>query len=357
LFILSWLINLLKNFFQKKSIITSTLTQMVITSFIVYPHVVSAGLFSGPVSAYTPRIENIQTLPILQARLSPMVLTSVGGPDPVIDGDSMSGKIGLYDIIDIDISETDTISSYVVQSGDTLSEIADQFGVSTNTIRWANNITKNQNIRVGQTLIILPVSGVRHVVQKGDTLATIAKKYKADTEEIATYNNLDSGEKITVGSTVIVPNGEVSVVETKTVTSVTTKYTDTVAKITKNNESKTSSSGYFIRPMKGIKTQGFHGPYNAVDIGAPVGTPIVAAADGVVLTAKPLGYNGGYGGLTIIQHSNGSQSLYAHQSSISVAAGEKVSQGQQIGKSGNTGRSTGPHLHLEFRGVKTPILY
>ena len=123
------------------------------------------------------------------------------------------------------------------------------------------------------------------------------------------------------------------------------------------NKTKSAPSGYFIKPTKGIKTQGFHGPYNALDIGAPVGTTIVASAGGTVVLAKLSGWNGGYGGLTIIQHDNGSQTLYAHQSKITVASGQKVSQGQKIGEVGNTGRSSGPHLHLEFRGIKNPDLY
>jgi murein DD-endopeptidase MepM/ murein hydrolase activator NlpD len=88
-----------------------------------------------------------------------------------------------------------------------------------------------------------------------------------------------------------------------------------------------------------------------------VGTTIVASAGGTVVLAKLSGWNGGYGGLTIIQHDNGSQTLYAHQSKITVASGQKVSQGQKIGEVGNTGRSSGPHLHLEFRGIKNPDLY
>ncbi len=319
-------------------------------------------------SAQGVRTETTQTLPILQARFSPMTLTPIESSIITTDQDAFVASINIYDEQDIDVPSRDTITTYVVQSGDTLSEIADRFNVSTNTIRWANSIPPKATVRVGQSLVILPITGVKHIVVKGDTIAAIAKKYKADIDEVASYNNIEKNERLTTGTTIIVPDGDItfsspkitkntSPEKTKGGKSTDSLYKKTMAKISGNTKDSSAAQGYFIKPMRGIKTQGFHGPYNAVDIGAPVGTTIVAAADGVVLVAKASGYNGGYGGLTIIQHDNGSQSLYAHQSSISVEAGQRVSQGQKIGESGNTGRSTGPHLHLEFRGIKTPILY
>lgn len=348
---------------------------IILAGWYTLPTRVSAGLFNSSVQASIHRSESLQTLPILQAKLSPMLLTSVGGPEPITDEDTLSAEsFDLYDIESVFIPERETVSTYVVKSGDTLSQIADQFGVSTNTIRWANDIPAKGSISVGQRLTILPITGVRHKVQKGDTLASIAKKYKADTQEIASYNSLELNEGLKIGETVLVPDGEIvfsqtQIAQGKTTTTKTTtpttnagkssdaQYKNVMAKVANTAKSTSAPSGYFIRPVKGIKTQGFHGPYNAVDIGAPVGTPIVAAADGTVILAKASGWNGGYGGLTIIQHSNGSQSLYAHQSKVIVEVGQKVSQGQKIGELGNTGRSSGPHLHLEFRGVKTPILY
>ena len=104
-----------------------------------------------------------------------------------------------------------------------------------------------------------------------------------------------------------------------------------------------------------VETQGIHG-YNGVDLGAPSGTPIMASADGDVIVAKAGGYNGGYGSYVVIQHANGSQTLYAHMSKVSTYAGATVKQGQVIGGVGSTGRSTGAHLHLEIRnGPKNPF--
>lgn len=298
------------------------------------------------------------------------MLTSVGGPDPITDEDSLTNQGGLYDLDTIDVPSNDQISTYAVQSGDTISEIADRFDVSVNTIRWANNIPKNQGVKVGQQLVILPITGVRHKVLKGDTIASIAKKYKADIDDIESYNNLDNNEDLVAGATIIIPDGEIPVTQTQIASikaksggkSTDAQYKSALVKISKDNSTDVGS-GYYIRPVETNggnirKTQGFHGPYNAMDIGAPVGTPIRAMAEGTVILAKATGFNGGYGGLTIIQHPNGTQTVYGHQSAISVEAGQYVNQGQVIGKVGNTGHSTGPHLHFEIRGVKkTPVLY
>jgi murein DD-endopeptidase MepM/ murein hydrolase activator NlpD len=92
--------------------------------------------------------------------------------------------------------------------------------------------------------------------------------------------------------------------------------------------------------------------HNGIDFGASAGTPIRAAADGVVVSAGPLG---GYGNATVIDHGNGLATMYAHQSQIIVSAGQHVSRGQVIGYVGSTGFSTGPHLHFEVRVQGTPV--
>jgi murein DD-endopeptidase MepM/ murein hydrolase activator NlpD len=104
-----------------------------------------------------------------------------------------------------------------------------------------------------------------------------------------------------------------------------------------------------------VKTQGIHG-YNAVDLAAPIGTPILAAASGDVIVANDGGWNGGYGSYVVIQHDNGSQTLYGHASAVLVSAGDHVTQGQIIARVGTSGRSTGPHVHFEIRdGIRNPF--
>jgi murein DD-endopeptidase MepM/ murein hydrolase activator NlpD len=245
------------------------------------------------------------------------------------------------------------ISVYVVRSGDTLSEIADMFGVSVNTIVWANNLGSAKDVHPGDTLIILPVSGVKRVIAKGDTLKSLAKKYGADANEIAQYNGLDPSAPLAVGSTVIIPGGEVSAPTSSSISSGTSHRATSEPYL---GGSGVEQDGYYSNPLPGaILTQSIHG-WNAVDLGAARGTPIHAAADGVVIIAKNNGaWNGGYGNYVVITHGNGTQTLYAHMSHTIVSAGQTVSADQTIGYVGMTGLTTGPHLHFEVRGAANPF--
>lgn len=249
---------------------------------------------------------------------------------------------------DIDFPTTDTISVYEVKKGDTLQTVAKLFGVSVNTIVWANNLT-SRTIAKGDTLIILPITGIKHLVKKGDTLASLAKKYKADVQDIAMYNGLSSDVVLALGDTVIVPDGEIEAVKIapKAKPKGTSKLLDSYANST--------PSGFFVRPVVGgRRSQGLHG-HNGIDIAAAPGTPILASASGRVIVAKLGGYNGGYGNMIIITHDNGVQTVYGHLRDIYITQGSTVSQGQTIGEVGNTGKSTGPHLHFEVRGAKNPF--
>ncbi len=240
-----------------------------------------------------------------------------------------------------EIVENDTINVYEVKKGDSVSDVANIFGVTRNTIIWANDI-KNGKLIEGDILIILPVSGVKHIVKKGDTIKSIGKKYKADINDILEFNSIKDVE-LTIGDELIIPDGQINI------------DAPIIKAPAKKKIYATSVAGYFTRPiLSGIKTQGIHGK-NAVDIGAKTGTGVVAAAKGIVQVARSSGYNGGYGKMLIISHPNGTQTLYAHLSKVSVSNGEKVEQGQLIGEVGNTGKSTGPHLHFEVRGATNPF--
>lgn len=249
-------------------------------------------------------------------------------------------------------SGSDRISVYVVRAGDTMSEIAAMFGVSANTIVWANNLKNATDIHPGDTLIILPVSGVEHTVAKGDTLKSLAAKYGADATEIAQFNGLDTGAALSVGSSIIIPGGEIAAPVTVSHSRGSRSSGKTIS------EPYLGGSGaavyaYFASPIpSGVLTQGLHG-WNAVDIGAPRGTAIHAAAAGTVIIARNNGgWNGGYGNYVVIDHENGTQTLYAHMSHPAVSPGESVLQGQVIGYVGMTGMTYGPHVHFEIRGAK-----
>lgn len=243
-----------------------------------------------------------------------------------------------------DSEQNDRISVYVVRKGDTLSDIAKMFDVSINTIIWANNLKNASDVHPGNTLVILPVSGVERVVVKGDTLKSLAKKYNADADEIAQFNGLDPAAPLAVGSTIIIPGGEI------------------VAPAPRPQSSPLLSgggtfiAGYYGNPVpSGIITQRLHGR-NGIDIGAARGTPVYASADGTVIIARGGGgWNGGYGNYVVITHPNGTQTLYSHLRNTAVAPGQSVSRGQTIGYVGSTGKVTGTHLHFEVRGAANPF--
>jgi murein DD-endopeptidase MepM/ murein hydrolase activator NlpD len=297
------------------------------------------------VQAEEAQISNSQNMALLQAAISPnQNSSSTDGEITIVGGTSLLPDT--QKPADTKNVNEDQISMYVVRKGDTLPAIAKMFGVSVNTVRWGNDI-KDSTISVGQTLVILPISGIQHTVKSGDTLQSIANKYKGSLDEILQYNNLSKNAKLAVGDIIVVPDGEVASVSTGSSSGVGTKA-----------PSYPVYSGYYMRPLVGgIKTQGLHDKY-AVDFASAYGTNILASAEGDVLIARGSGYNGGYGSYIVLKHPNGTQTLYGHLSAVLVNPGDHVEQGQVIGKMGNTGRVNGPtgiHLHFEVRGARNPF--
>ncbi len=319
---------------------------------VILPLSVQAGVFdlfgtdAKADALFVPEVvtsDSVLDTLVLAAATNPDPSSSRGGADLLIQDSALvsTGPIGA-DERHSNKQTNGEISVYIVREGDSLSLIAEMFDLTANTILWANDLPSAKSIKPGQTLIILPIAGVRHVVKSGDTIASIAKKYEGNTEEIIAYNQLEAGQELSVGATVIVPGGALH-------TAVAPKPTTG----TKSTGSKTVGS--YSHPAPGtIKTQGIHG-YNAVDFAGAVGTAIRAAASGEVIVSKSSGWNGGYGQYIVVKHANGSQTLYAHLSANNVGVGDTVSSGEVIGAMGNTGKSTGPHLHFEVRGAKNPF--
>ena len=286
---------------------------------------------------------NSQTMSLLEGYLN-INPTGIGGAEiAIVDSVALESNGTESEIfVDLGKSGTGQISVYIVRKGDTLSEIAEMFGVSTNTIVWANDI-KRGLIKEGQELVILPISGVRHVVKSGDTLKSLATKYKADLDDVLSYNGLASDAKIKPGDIVIIPDGVISTTQTP------------LASGSRTFQSYPTYAGYYLRPVSGwVKSQGLHGN-NGVDLAAPIYTPVLASADGKVIISRTGGYNGGYGTYIVVSHANGTQTVYAHMSVNNVSVGEWVDQGQVIGAVGMTGKTTGPHLHFEVRGARNPF--
>ena len=227
------------------------------------------------------------------------------------------------------------VAIYVVQSGDTVSGIAQKFGLQPETIQWSNSdIEQNPDLLyVGEELYILPIDGVYHRVQAKDTLESIAQEYKAEVSAIleSEYNQIADPNVLPVGQMLVIPGGS-------------KPYVPQVVYAGPPPAGATQGTGNFMWPCSGVITQGFWGGHRAIDIGAPEGSAVYAADAGYVAAVGSLG---GYGNRILISHGDGWETLYAHLSQILVRAGTSVEKGQLIGQVGSTGLSTGPHLHFE----------
>ncbi|MDB5224774.1 MAG: hypothetical protein JWO43_396 [Candidatus Adlerbacteria bacterium] len=361
----------------KKAIVYGLVVASASSAFLL-PTLAEAGFFSlstflsatASNSSAAAATYNSQTLPLPSPALNVDPSSKNDGRVlAVVEGSALLAEAGPAGT-EVDISErpaSDQISVYTVHAGDSLASVAKMFNVSVNTIVWANDL--KGTIHEGQVLVILPITGLRHTITKGETLASLAKKYGSTVHEIALYNDLGDASALAVGDQVIIPDGEMSA------TPAAVKSTATTVKSNKNAKPsmfQLALQGKQTAPLHGaggpnldtmfqwpvnggIVTQGLHG-FNGVDIGAPKGTAVYAAAAGTVLIAvQNGGWNGGYGNYIVIQHANGVQTLYAHLSKVSVSAGTAVDQGDGIGKVGATGEATGPHLHIEVRGAHNPF--
>jgi murein DD-endopeptidase MepM/ murein hydrolase activator NlpD len=231
------------------------------------------------------------------------------------------------------------IIEYEVQQGETVGTIADKFGISQDTIRWRNDLGSKDTIKAGQTLEILPVTGVAYKVGKGETVYSIAKKLDSSAQAIVDYpfNTFTNDETfgLAVGQTVIVPDG-----------------VKPQAKVTSPRRWRVTpdagavvASGNFVWPASGQISQNFHWYHKGIDISNRGAPNILAADSGSVVLSTCLGW--GYGCHIIVDHGNGYRTLYAHLSSLYVSVGQSVARGNAIGRMGSTGRSTGTHLHFE----------
>jgi murein DD-endopeptidase MepM/ murein hydrolase activator NlpD len=254
----------------------------------------------------------------------------------------VTGKV-LGDVFGATSQNKKEIAEYTVQPGDTIQSIASSYGISATTLLLANSLTSSSVIKTGQTLVVLPVDGVLHVVKTGDTVSGIAQIYKANQGDLIAYNNLANQGDIYIGDILIVPGG---VMPKKAVPSAS---------------QVPLADNYFIFPVQGKITQGLH-YYNAIDIANKCGTPIYAAASGVVQRAVANGgYNYGMGNYVTILHGNGTVTYYGHLMSVLVKPGDKVYVGQNIALVGGqpgmagAGNSTGCHLHFQVVGARNPL--
>lgn len=244
------------------------------------------------------------------------------------------------------------IIEYKVKSGDTLSSIAREFGITSDTIKWANDLKDRDQLKPGQILKILPVAGVSHVVKSGDTLDSVAKKYSANAQAIVDFpfNDVPDDFSLKVGQVLFVPDGIPPEVKAP-------KPKPQPQYLAQGPGSPVFTAPYgaqFIWPASGSLTQYFAWYHPGTDI-ANRSAPGIAASDGGVVLVAGWPDGMGYGNRVVLDHGNGYTSMYAHLSNVYVSVGQTISRGQLIGQMGSTGRSTGTHLHLEIHYKGVPI--
>jgi len=234
------------------------------------------------------------------------------------------------------------ILEHTVEAGETLAQIASLLGVSVDQITTSNRIRSPGSLSAGQTLRV-PQEGILHEIKAGQTLTDISLTYAVPVEEITAANRIANPEMIYAGEEIIIPRDA----------SLPWK---TVIALSKGKETR------FIWPLSGevVSPFGwrihpvlqFRHHHNGIDIDAPEGTTVVAAAAGSV---SFVGEDESYGTMLILSHAGGFLTVYGHLSRVFVYPRQFVEAGQPIAESGNTGISSGPHLHFEVRNREFPI--
>ena len=222
------------------------------------------------------------------------------------------------------------VSEYTVQAGDTLGEIAGEYDLAMDTLISFNQIEDVRRLQVGDTFQIPNRDGLLYTVKRGDSLSTIAQEHDTTVNELLDANDLRS-QTVAVGQVVFVPGARLNATERGII----------LGELFAWPAQGVFTSGFGMRadPFTGLPR--FH---NGIDLAGPIGGPIRAAASGRVVHVES--QIGNYGRFVIVRHPDGFQTLYAHLQDFAVRNGQTVSRGQRVGSMGNTGRSTGPHLHF-----------
>lgn len=270
------------------------------------------------------------------------------------------------------LTEQGTRSAYsqgiihTVEPNESIASIAKISFLKPETIRWANSLAANAQIKAGQKLLLLPVDGMLHKVKRGQNLQMIAELYGVPPDRIAQQNKIRGGYLL-AGQELIIPEG-------KPIVEATPKPPKAIVQTGKAPGAKPKipqGKDFSIEPTYGIFqmpcdcpiiTQGFTPSHFGIDFTRKGGGAIFSAEAGTVVRSD-YGWNGGYGNVVVIDHGNGLQTLYSHNKELYVAQGDSVTRGQPIALMGNSGRVYGPtgvHVHFEVHvnGVKkNPLIY
>jgi murein DD-endopeptidase MepM/ murein hydrolase activator NlpD len=237
--------------------------------------------------------------------------------------------------------------------------LAEKFGLEPESILWSNYATLRDNphsLSPGMELLIPPVDGIYYQWEVGDTVESVADKFKTEPDLIINWigNDLDLlNPIIEAGDMVMIPGGQRDIQQW---------IIPTIARGAAGVSSGVYGAGACSGPFEGLYGGGgfiwpaaghvlsgndYWSGHLAIDIGLVLGEPVFAADSGVVVFSGWA--SGGYGNVVVVDHGTGYQTLYAHLSGVAVGCGQSVVQGQTIGYGGNTGNSTGEHLHFEVR--------
>jgi murein DD-endopeptidase MepM/ murein hydrolase activator NlpD len=268
----------------------------------------------------------------VQAGAVPQVPDSLGAADPA---DFMVAN--LVDGVVVDVTLDDPAppddglfyTVYRVVKGDTISHIAERYGITSDAIITFNDVTNARTLSIGRYLKIPNMNGILYEAGKSDTLEKIATVYNISPDRIAELNGLSEGT-IEPGKRLFLPDARLSNIALREING------DLFAWPIRGWI--TSWFGWRNDPFTGLRS--FH---TGIDIGASQGTSIRAAMEG---TVSATGYSSVSGNYVVLAHHSGYSTMYAHLSSIAVRKGQRVSTATIIGAVGSTGYSTGPHLHF-----------
>ncbi|MBQ6780657.1 MAG: M23 family metallopeptidase [Treponema sp.] len=255
--------------------------------------------------------------------------------EEVIDGLAVTEEAPYTEHLDL------SYAAYRVKPGDMIGIIAQENGITEDTIISVNNIRSSRLLQIGTYLKIPSMTGILYTVRKnGETVESIAQKYKIDADKCAEVNNLALSDKLNAGTTLFVPDAQMDWVTRQEING------DLFKKPIHARWYLTSRWGWRASPFTGARSY-----HSGVDMACPQGTNIYAAMDGKVTST---GYNPTYGNYVIVSHHSGYQTLYGHMSAILTVKGKYVTANSVIGKVGSTGLSTGPHLHFTvYKNGKT----
>ena len=295
-------------------------------------------------TSYKEDVEFVEPKPIINKDISQISfknlrpakevnISGVGGYESATEAVAILAPAGVLTEQNSEEFPELSYSVYRVKSGDMVGILAENFGITQDTIISVNNIRQTRTIQPGDYFRIPNIPGIIYTVREdGETIASIAKEYEVDAAKCGYVNNTEIEKKLTAGTTLFVPDAELDWV--------------TRQEINGDLFKRPIKAWYYISSYFGWRNSPFTGQrsyHSGIDMACPTGTKIYAALAGTVTTA---GWSDTYGNYVIVRHHSGYKTLYAHMSKINVSVGQYVYPTSVVGLVGSTGLSTGPHLHF-----------